>query len=76
MGLAHSVFALSYHLVIVVKYRRKALYSHEIRERLKDIVWNLSGDLGIEVVAHEPADDHYHLLFKAPQKPTSLMLST
>ncbi|MFY1643123.1 IS200/IS605 family transposase [Methanoculleus bourgensis] len=65
---AHSVFALSYHLVIVVKYRRKALYSHEIRERLKDIVWDLSDDLGIEVVAHEPADDHYHLLFKATPK--------
>ncbi|MBP7299627.1 MAG: IS200/IS605 family transposase, partial [Methanoculleus sp.] len=26
-------------MVIVVKYRRKALYSDDIRERLKDIVW-------------------------------------
>ncbi|MFY9194029.1 MAG: IS200/IS605 family transposase, partial [Methanoculleus sp.] len=62
---AHSVFALYYHLVIVVKYRREALYSDDIRERLKDIVWNLSTELGIEVVAQEPAQDHYHLLFKA-----------
>lgn len=65
---AHSVFALHYHLVVVVKYRRKALYSSDIRERLKDIVWNLSTGLGIEVVAHEPAVDHYHLLFKATPK--------
>ena len=65
---AHSVFALYYHLVIVVKYRRKALYSDDIRERLKDIVWNLSTELGIEVVAQEPAQDHYHLLFKATPK--------
>ncbi len=65
---AHSVFALHYHLVVVVKYRRKALYSYNIRERLKDIVWNLSTRLGIEVVAHEPAVDHYHLLFKATPK--------
>lgn len=65
---AHSVFALYYHLVIVVKYRRKALYSDDIRERLKDIVWNLSTELGIEVVAQEPAEDHYHLLFKATPK--------
>ena len=65
---AHSVFALYYHLVIVVKYRRKALYSDDIRERLKDIVWNLSTELGIEVVAQEPAEDHYHLLFKAAPK--------
>ena len=50
-GSAHSVFALYYHLVVVVKYRRKALYSDDIRERLKDIVWNLSGELGIDVFA-------------------------
>jgi len=65
---AHSVFALYYHLVIMVKYRRKALYPDDIRERLKDIVWDLSTELGIEVVAHEPAEDHYHLLFKATPK--------
>ncbi len=65
---AHSVYALYYHLVMVVKYRQKALYSDEIRERLKDIVWNLSEELGIEVVAHEPAEDHYHLLFRATPK--------
>ncbi|MGI6503450.1 MAG: transposase [Candidatus Methanoculleus thermohydrogenotrophicum] len=66
--MAHSVFALYYHLVIVAKYRRKALYSDDIRERLKDIVWNLSGQPGIDAVAHEPAEDHYHLLFKANSK--------
>ena len=65
---AHSVFALYYHLVIVVKYRRKALYSSDIRERLKEIVWGLSMGLDIGVVAHEPAEDHYHLLFKATPK--------
>jgi len=65
---AHSVFALYYHLVTVVKYRRKALYSFDIRERLKDIVWDLSTELDIEIVAHEPAEDHYHLLFKATPK--------
>jgi len=51
-----------------VKYRRKAFYSDDIQERLKDIVWNLSDELSIEVVAHEPAEDHYHLLFKAAPK--------
>ena len=65
---AHSVFALYYHLVVVVKYRRKALYSYDIRERLKEIVWDLSTKLGIDVVAQEPAEDHYHLLFKATPK--------
>jgi len=65
---AHSVFALYYHLVVVVKYRRKAMYSYDIRERLKEIVWDLSTELGIDVVAQEPAEDHHHLLFKATPK--------
>lgn len=66
---AHSVFSLHFHLVIVVKYRRKALYDEVIRERLKQIIWEMSDDLGIEILAQEPAEDHMHILFKA--KPTT-----
>ena len=66
---AHSVYSLHYHLVIVVKYRRKALYDEVIRERLKNIIWVMSDDLGIEILAQEPAEDHMHILFKA--KPTT-----
>jgi len=66
---AHAVFSLHYHLVIVVKYRRKALYDEIIRERLKQIIWEMSDDLGIEILAQEPAEDHMHILFKA--RPTT-----
>lgn len=66
---AHSVYSLHYHLVIVVKYRRKALYDEVIRERLKQIIWLMAEDLDIEILAQEPAEDHMHILFKA--KPTS-----
>ena len=69
---AHSVYSLHYHLVIVVKYRRKALYDDVIRERLKQIIWDLTDDLGIEILAQEPAEDHHHMLFKATPK-TSLV---
>jgi len=65
---AHSVYSLHYHLVIVVKYRRKALYDEIIRERLKQIIWGLTDDLGIEILAQEPAEDHLHILFKATPK--------
>jgi putative transposase len=65
---AHSVYSLHYHLVIVVKYRRKALYDEVIRERLKQIVWSLTDDLGIGILAQEPAEDHLHVLFKAAPK--------
>lgn len=62
---AHSVYSLHYHLVMVIKYRRKALYNEEIRERLKQIVWSLSDELGIEILAQEPSEDHLHILFRA-----------
>lgn len=65
---AHSVYSLYYHLVIVVKYRKKALYDEVIRERLKQIIWGLTDELGIEILAQEPAEDHLHVLFKATPK--------
>ncbi len=62
---AHSVYSLHYHLVVVIKYRRKALYDEAIRERLKQIIWSLADELGIEILAQEPAEDHHHILFTA-----------
>jgi putative transposase len=32
---------------------------------LKSIIWKLAKQLGIEVIAQEPAEDHVHILFKA-----------
>jgi putative transposase len=65
---AHSVYSLHYHLVIVVKYRRKVLASEAIRERLKEIVASLAPKAGIEILAQEPGEDHHHILFKATPK--------
>jgi putative transposase len=62
---AHSVYSMQYHLVVVVKYRKKALYDEVIRERLKQIIWSLADELGIEILAQEPAEDHVHMIFTA-----------
>lgn len=62
---SHAVFSLQYHLVLVIKYRRKALSNDAIRERLKNIIWDLAKQLGIEIIVQEPAEDHVHILFKA-----------
>ena len=59
------MYSLHYHLVVVIKYRRKALYDETIRERLKQIIWSLAEELGIEILAQEPAEDHLHVLFTA-----------
>ena len=57
--------SLHYHLVVVIKHRRKALYDEVIRERLKQIIWGLTDELGIEILAQEPAEDYLHILFTA-----------
>ena len=73
-GSSHAVFSLQYHLVLVIKYRRKALCDETIRERLKNIVWGLAKQLGVEIIAQEPAEDHIHVLFKA--KPSTDLVKT
>jgi putative transposase len=71
---SHAVFSLQYHLVLIIKYRRKALCDETIRERLKNIVWGLAKQLGVEIIAQEPAEDHIHVLFKA--KPSTDLVKT
>jgi len=71
---SHAVFSLQYHLILVIKYRRKALYDEAFRERLKNIIWDLAKQLGIEIIAQEPAEDHIHILFKA--KPATNLVKT
>ena len=71
---SHAVFSLQYHLVLIIKYRRKVLYDEFIRERLKNIVWELAKQLSIEIIAQEPAEDHVHILFKA--KPSTDLVKT
>ena len=71
---SHAVFSLQYHLVLIIKYRRKALYDELVRERLKNIIWELAEQLDIEIIAQEPAEDHIHVLFKA--KPSTDLVKT
>lgn len=60
----HSVFALNYHLVLVVKYRRKVI-DDIISNRLKEIFEKISPTYNITVVEWNHDIDHIHILFKA-----------
>ena len=62
---AHSVYALTYHLVQCIKYRRKVLDFPEIIDELKQRTHNLAESYGIEIVAIETDLDHLNILFKA-----------
>lgn len=60
----HSVFSLNYHLVLVIKYRRKVL-TDEISTRLHEIFSYVGTNYKIEVVEWNHDIDHVHVLFRA-----------
>ena len=61
---AHSVFLLNYHLVLVVKYRRKVI-DDEISFRLREIFEKIQGNYNITCREWNHDKDHVHVLFSA-----------
>lgn len=60
----HSVFALHYHLVMVVKYRKKVI-DNDISLRLRSIFENIAKDYNISIEEWNHDKDHVHILFTA-----------
>lgn len=60
----HSVFLMYYHLVFVVKYRRKVI-DDTISDYAKDKFVSLSEKYNITLVEWNHDIDHVHILFKA-----------
>ena len=63
----HSVFNLNYHLVLVVKYRRKVL-SKQMVSRIKEIGEYIGSKYHINFLEVNYERDHMHILFKAHPK--------
>lgn len=59
----HCVYKLTYHLVLVTKYRRKC-FTDEILNRLEEIVRKNCTDWEIELVEFNGEADHVHLLLE------------
>lgn len=62
---AHSVYAMTYHFVQCIKYRKKVLDFPEIIDELKNRTYKIAEIYGVEIVAMETDLDHIHILFKA-----------
>lgn len=62
---AHSVYKLQYHLVQVVKYRRKGLTDDKIIDFLKQKIKEISETFEVTVINIETDEEHFHLIFKA-----------
>jgi putative transposase len=59
----HSVFSMYYHLVFVVKYRRKVI-DNAISDRLKEIFEYIAPNYNIALQEWNHDIDHIHILFK------------
>ena len=60
----HSVFLLYYHLVLVVKYRRK-VFSDQVSQYAKDIFVRISSSYNITLEEWNHDQDHVHIIFRA-----------
>ena len=60
----HSVFKLYYHLILVVKYRRK-VFNKEISEYAKERFIEIGCNYNIYLEEFNHDNDHIHILFKA-----------
>ena len=60
----HSVFLLYYHLVLVVKYRRK-VFSEQMSQYAKDIFVRIGASYHITLEEWNHDQDHVHIMFRA-----------
>ena len=60
---SHSVFLVYYHLVMVIKYRRK-VRNGKISERAKETFEYIAPGYGIVLEEWNHDTDHVHILFK------------
>lgn len=61
---AHSVFLMCYHLVLVVKYRRK-IFDNVVSDRAKEIFEYIAPKYNITLQEWNHDIDHVQILFKA-----------
>ncbi len=60
----HSVFKLTYHLVLVVKYRRKVI-NNRVATRIREIGEYIAPNYNITFLEYNHDSDHVHILFSA-----------
>ena len=63
-GNNHSVFSIHFHLILVVKYRKKVI-NDRISERLKGIFEYIQDNYNITLEEWNHDIDHVHVLFRS-----------
>lgn len=60
----HSVFLMHYHLVLVVKYRRR-VFDDDVSARAREIFEYIAPRYGVALEEWNHDGDHVHVLFRA-----------
>ena len=60
----HSVFAIYFHLILVIKYRKRVI-NEQISERLKEIFRKIESNYNITLEEWNHDIDHVHILFRS-----------
>ena len=60
----HSVFSMYYHLILVVKYRRK-VFDDSISDYAKSVFEKIAPSYNISLLEWNHGVDHVHIMFKA-----------
>ena len=63
----HSAYTINYHLVWILRYRKKVLVG-PVEARLKELLAEIATQNGFEILAVEVMPDHVHLFVSAPPK--------
>ena len=61
----HSIYSLSYHLVLTTKYRHPCI-TLDMQERIQEVILNLLNKWGCDLIELNGEEDHIHILFEAP----------
>ena len=64
---AHVKWECKYHIVIIPKYRKKALYG-KLRQNIGVVLRELCRIKGVELVEGKAMPDHIHMLLSIPPK--------
>ena len=60
----HSVFSLNYHLILVVKYRKKVFTSQKMLSRLREIAEYIGESHNVKIKEMNGEPDHVHFLLR------------
>lgn len=66
-SLAHTKWMCKYHIVFTPKYRRRAIYG-QYKESIGQILRQLCGYKGVEIIEGHLMEDHVHMLVSIPPK--------